>query len=101
MKTLNYIKALLIDICAWSYVILVSWKVILEKIIQHQRYPEFTWNQPLISLAIGSAIALILVQTRMSLGRGLMGIMYEKNHHKDLTFSAFAWFGYFILFFIF
>jgi phosphonate transport system permease protein len=101
MKTLNYIKALLIDICAWSYVILVSWKVILEKIIQHQRYPEFTWNQPLISLAIGSAIALILVQTRMSLGRGLMGIMYEKNHHKDLTFSAFAWFGYFILFLTF
>lgn len=97
MKTLNYIKALLIDACAWSYIILVSWKVIFEKIIQHQRYPEFSWNQPLISLIIGSIIALILVRTRLSLGRGLMGIMYEKNHHKDLTFSAFACFGYFIL----
>lgn len=101
MKPLNFIKALSIDIFAWSYVILVCWKIIFEKIIQHQRYPDFSWNQPIYSLAIGTVLALILFQTRMSLGRGMMGMMRTKKDHAVQTFSPFACFGYFILFLTF
>lgn len=97
MKPFNLIKALLIDISSWSYVILVSWKIIFEKIIQHQRYPDFNWNQPLISLAIGSALAILLFQTRISLGRGMMGMIQTQKNQTVQTFSAFACFGYFIL----
>lgn len=64
-----------IDFLVWSYLALVSWKIVWEKLILGLRYPDFTWNQPLIALAIGFAISAILYKTKMSLGRGITGIM--------------------------
>lgn len=82
--------ALCIDIVSWSYVILVCWKIILEKMLWHIRYPEFSWNQPIYSCLAGLVVALTLYRSPISLGRGLMGLMLKPN-------KKFHWFGYLIL----
>lgn len=69
------IISFIIDFTLWSYMILVSWKIVWERLILGLRYPDFSWNQPLIALAIGFVVASALYMTKMSLGRGVTGIM--------------------------
>jgi len=99
-KNVQMVKAIIFDIFAWSYVALVSYKVIYDKIYLDNRYPEFTWNQPLYSLYFGLALALVLFFTPLSLGRGMMGLI-EVKEDETATSKPFAFIGYFVIFLTF
>lgn len=71
---LKNIKAFIIDILVWAYIVLIGDKIIFEKIIQDYRYPEFSWNQPLYSLFAGLILASVLFFTNFSLGKGIYKI---------------------------
>ena len=68
------ITALVLDTSFWSYALLVSHKIIWEKLIMNVRYPEFTWNQPLLALGLGLIISIALFFTPLSLGRAFQGL---------------------------
>lgn len=92
--------ALMIDTFFWSYTVLISHKIIWEKIIMNVRYPEFTWNQPLAALGLGFAISLALFFTQLSLGRAFQGL-YEIDENESALNKPFAWWGYFVIFLTF
>nr|BDT28297.1 phosphonate ABC transporter, permease protein PhnE [Bacteriovorax sp. HI3] len=95
-KYVQSFKAYVLDTLAWAYMALVAYKVIYEKIIIDERYPEFTWNQPLLALYIGLAIAAVLFFTKFSLGRGMFGLLkYDEN--ESPTSQPFAWIGYLLI----
>lgn len=95
-KYVQGFKAYVLDTLAWAYMALVSYKVIYEKIIIDERYPEFSWNQPLLALYIGLAIAAVLFFTKFSLGRGMFGLLkYDEN--ESPTAQPFAWIGYLLI----
>ncbi len=95
-KYVQGFKAYVLDTLAWAYLALVSYKVIYEKIIIDERYPEFTWNQPLLCLYIGLAIAAVLFFTKFSLGRGMFGLIkYDEN--ESPASQPFAWLGYLLI----
>lgn len=95
-KYVQTFKAFVLDSLAWAYLALISYKIIYEKIIIDERYPEFNWNQPIYSLYIGLGIAAVLFFTRFSLGRGLFGLIkYDEN--ETATSQPFAWLGYIVI----
>jgi phosphonate transport system permease protein len=85
--------AISIDIFLWSYTILTSWKVIYEKQIMGNRFAEFTWNQPLIAIAIGIVISIALFFTRVSIGKATQGL-YESNPEKTVLSEPYTILGY-------
>ncbi|EQC49377.1 phosphonate ABC transporter, permease protein PhnE [Bacteriovorax sp. BSW11_IV] len=88
--------ALFIDVFMWSYTILVSWKIIYEKIILGLRFPEFSWNQPLIALGAGAVVAIALHMTKLSIGRACMGLM-KRDENKPIFREPFMAFGLVII----
>lgn len=90
------ITALVLDTFFWSYALLVSHKIIWEKIIMNVRYPEFTWNQPLLALGLGLVISIALFFTPLSLGRAFQGL-YEFDENETVLNKPFAWWGYFVI----
>lgn len=94
--TIQGIKAFIIDVMTWSYIGLVSYKIIYEKIIINNRYPEFSWDHPLYSLYFGLALALVLFFTNLSLGKGMMGLI-KISDDETPTEKPFAYIGYLII----
>ena len=95
-KYVQSFKAYVLDTLSWAYLALISYKIIYEKIIIDERYPEFTWNQPLLCLYIGLALAAVLFFTKFSLGRGLFGLIkYDEN--EGPTSQPFAYIGYLLI----
>ncbi|MFN8370170.1 MAG: phosphonate ABC transporter, permease protein PhnE [Bacteriovoracaceae bacterium] len=91
-------KAYLIDSFLWGYSLLVFYKVIYQKIILMERYPEFNWGQPLKSLAIGAALSLILFYGKnLSVGKYFVGIDDKSESRPFLKTVV----GYLILFHLF
>lgn len=90
------IKAFILDTIAWSYMSLIAFKIIYEKMIIHERYPEFSWQQPLNAFYIGLGITILLFFTKLSLGRGLFGVIkYDEN--ESPSSQAFAYIGYLLI----
>jgi phosphonate transport system permease protein len=81
-KLARMIKAFIIDTLTWAYIALISHKVIYEKIIIDNRYPEFHWNQVIMDSYIGLAIAIAFFFTPFSLGKGLFSF-YPKDPETD------------------
>ena len=73
----KYIIAFLIDLSLHSYLVLISHKVIYERMILGERFPEFNWNQPLCSLLIGLVITAMLFKTPLSVGRKAQGLLKD------------------------
>lgn len=90
-------KAFLLDTFTWTYLFLIFYKIIYEKIILDLRYPEFSWNQPLYSFYLGLIMATLLFFTKFSLGKGLFGLTkYDEN--ETAASQPFAYIGYFLIF---
>ena len=89
----KYLKAYLIDVFFWTYTLLVSYKIIYQKIFLSLRYPVFSWDQPLYCLALGGLIAVLLYFTKLSLGRAFQGL-YDLDENKNVLKEPFAYFGY-------
>lgn len=95
------VAAMAIDIFLWAYTLLVSYKVIYQKMIADMRYAEFSWNQPVYALAIGALVALgLFLFGRLSIGRATQGL-YESDDSKSVTTEPFMLLGYFIIFITF
>jgi phosphonate transport system permease protein len=95
-KYIQTFKAFVLDTLSWAYIALVSYKIIYEKLIIDERYPEFAWSQPLLALYIGLGVAAVLFFTKFSLGRGLFGLI--KIHEDETpTSQPFAYLGYFVI----
>lgn len=95
-KYVQTFKAFVLDSLSWAYLALISYKIIYEKMIIDERYPEFNWNQPMYALYLGLAIAAVLFFTKFSLGRGLFGLIkYDEN--ETATSQPFAWLGYLVI----
>ena len=90
---ITYVKAFLLDVFVWAYMALVSYKIIWQKIILKERYPDFFWTQPLNSLYFGIAVAILLIATPFSLGKGMFGITKVKED-ESATSKPFAYIGY-------
>lgn len=87
--------ALAIDILIWTYLTMVSHKIIFEKIILGERRPEFFWHQPLYAVLIGLALALpvFFFIRPLSIGRAVFGLNPKSEEHKALMANPFAWLG--------
>ena len=95
-KYLQCAKAFVLDMFLWTYIALVSYKIIYQKIILDVRYPKFDWSEPLYALYLGIALATILSFTNLSLGRGMFGVLkYDEN--ESPTSQPFAYLGYFTI----
>lgn len=93
---LKNIKAFILDILVWAYVVLVGHKIIYEKMIADIRYPEFYWSQPLYALYAGIFISLLLFMTKFSLGKGLFQLT-KYDQDELATRQPFAFIGYFVI----
>jgi len=87
-----FFQAILIDIFLWAYTVLVSYKIVYQKIILANRYSDFTWNQPLYALGLGTIIAMALFMTKFSIGRGTRG-MIEHNEARSVLKEPYAVLG--------
>ncbi len=94
-KVKAHIKAYIIDVLLWSYIVLAGWKIVYEKAIIGARYSNFSWDQPLLSLGLGFVIALVLFFTRVSIGKAVNGL-YERNPEKTVLSEPFTILGYVI-----
>jgi phosphonate transport system permease protein len=95
-KYVQTFKAYTLDTLSWAYLALISYKVLYSKVYLDERYPEFTWNQPLFCLYIGLAIAAVLFFTPFSLGRGLFGLI-KVDENESAASKPFAWLGYLVI----
>lgn len=93
---ITYTKSFVLDVLTWAYIALVSYKIIWQKIVLKERYPDFFWSQPLYSFYIGLALAFILIFTNFSLGKGLFGIIKTKDD-EVATKKPFAYIGYLVI----
>jgi phosphonate transport system permease protein len=95
-KYVQHFKAYVLDTLAWAYMAIATYKIIYEKIIINERYPEFSWSQPLIALYVGLAIAAVLFFTKLSFGRGIFGLIkYDEN--ESPASQPFAYIGYLLI----
>lgn len=95
-KAKKHVASILIDIFLWSYTVLASWKIVYERLILGLRYPDFSWNQPLISLGAGVVIAIALYFTSMSVGRGFTGLM-NRDENKPIMKEPFIMYIMFVV----
>jgi len=77
----RYLFSFLLDTLLWSYLFIATHKIIYNKIIMEIRYPEFSWNEPLICLFIGMIISSIFYffLPTYSIGRAI----YFKNYQQS------------------
>jgi phosphonate transport system permease protein len=94
--SLKYFKAFIIDSLTWSYIGLVSFKIIFQQIIMEIRYPEFSWNQPSYALLFGIIVSAFLFFTQLSLGKGLLNLI-PKDENQLSYKRPFAYIGYFAI----
>ena len=93
----KFFWAILLDIFLWSYSILVTYKIVYQRLILDLRFPEFAWSQPIYSLAIGAAVALVLLLTsKLSIGKAITGL-YNLDENETVMNQPFAYFGYLVL----
>lgn len=93
-------NAVVIDILAWAYLSLVSYKIIYQKMILELRYNEFSWNEPIYALGVGAILALALFMTPFSLGRAAKGLLprdinksfIKESYYQLLIFIVFITF---------
>lgn len=84
--------ALIFDIGVWTYLTLLAYKVFYQKFIINVRFPEFSWNEPLACLLIGSIIGFSLFFTRLSIGRSINGL-YKLDPNKSVMSEPFSLLG--------
>lgn len=87
-------SAFSIDLTHWSYICLVSYKVIYQKLIMGMRHPEFSWNEPVYAIAIGALLALALFFSKLSVGRAVQGL-YDLDENQSVMKEPFTILGYF------
>ena len=92
----KHIASYCIDLFLWSYTVLASWKIVYERLILGLRYPDFSWNQPLISLGLGAVLAIALYFTRLSVGRGFTGLM-KRDINKQIMKEPFIIYMMFVV----
>lgn len=95
-KIIQYIKAYLTDFISWSYVFLICHKIIYDKLIIDNRYPEFIWKDFFLVLWLGAFTALILIFTNFSMGKGIFKLIPIKEDETALK-KPFAFIGYLLL----
>ncbi len=88
--------AALADTLIWAYILLVSYKIIYEKLIMNVRYPEFSWMQPTYALIFGAIVALALFFTKASIGRAAQGL-YKEDPNALIFKQPYTIFGYFVI----
>lgn len=96
-KKTAMLKAFILDVLTWAYVALVGYKVVYDKIIIHNRYPEFSWNQPKYALLFGVVVTLVFFFTNFSLGKGMFGLVEIDESTESASGKPFAYIGYFII----
>lgn len=89
-----------IDLCHWSYICLVSYKIIYQKMILGLRHPAFSWNEPVYSVALGAILAIVFFFTKISVGRAMKGL-YDLDENKTVLKEPFTLLGYFTIFLTF
>ncbi len=89
-------QAFCLDVFLMAYVILVTHKIIYEKIILGLRYPDFNWNQPMTALGIGFLMAVALFFTKFSIGKAVFGL-YEDDPEKTVLKQPYTLLGFLIL----
>lgn len=83
-KILKHIRSFLVDVALWSYMILILYKIIWQRIIQDDRYAEFQPKEAWLSLVAGMSFATVLFFMKgFSFGRKL----YEKQE-DDIQIPA-------------
>lgn len=95
-KNVQLAKAYILDVLAWAYIALVSYKVLYDKLYLDNRYPEFTWQQPLYALYFGVGVATLFFFTKFSLGKGSLGLIPMREDETP-TAKPFAFIGYFLI----
>jgi len=85
--------AFVMDALFWSYAILVSHKIVYEKLILGLRYPDFDWSQPIQALVAGSIVALVFAFTKVSIGKAVFGIT-KLDENKAITKEPFMFLIY-------
>ncbi|MEK6625381.1 MAG: phosphonate ABC transporter, permease protein PhnE [Bdellovibrionota bacterium] len=66
----KHLYSILLDVFLWSYLFLVLYKIVYQKIILYLRYPDFNWSQPLVALALGVVVAgIFFVIPSFSIGK--------------------------------
>ena len=90
------IVAALIDTLIWAYILLITYKIIYEKLIMNVRYPQFSWMQPIYALIIGAIIALVLFFTKLSIGRAGQGL-YKKDPNALIFKQPYTIFGMIVI----
>lgn len=93
----KHVIALGIDTLLWAYTIIVSWKIIYEKVILNLRYPKFDWTQPQTALIAGLIVAIVLFYTNASLGRAVTGL-YKRDENKPILKEVFSMIVLFVVF---
>ena len=88
-KVFDRLLALGIDILLWSYLSLIAYKIIWQKLLLGLRYPDFYWSTPLYCVALGSVIATGLFFTPISIGKALRGILSKKSGGEAEASSPF------------
>lgn len=77
----NFSKAILLDTFIWSYIALVCYKIIYQKIIIADRYAQFDWGQPMTALGVGFVLSLIIYFTPFSVGKEMfLASKYDRLH---------------------
>lgn len=69
------VAAWAIDAALWSYMVLVAYKIIWQKLIEGERYGNFSWGATGWCLLAGALCAGLLLLTRCSVGRAVMGLI--------------------------
>ncbi len=96
MQVKAVLAALSIDTLLWAYTLLVTYKIVYQKLFLGLRYPDFGWDQPLIALGIGFAVSLALFFTKLSIGRASQGL-YQLDDNKHIMKEPFIYFGYIVI----
>ena len=92
----SVITALMLDTAIWTYISLVSYKIVYEKILMGFRYPEFSWNQPIVALIFGALLSVVLFFTPVSIGRATQGL-YNLDPNKPIMKYSFTMLGIFTI----
>ncbi len=90
------IIAAIADTLIWSYILLISYKIIYEKLIMNVRYPVFNWMQPTYALIFGAIIAMLFFFTKISIGRAAQGL-YKEDPNALLFKQPYTIFGYIVI----
>ena len=84
-KILDKSLALGIDILIWTYLSLIAYKIIWQKLFLGMRYPEFSWMTPLCCLILGASVAFALLFTPISIGKAVSGILPGKGEKGEAS----------------